>query len=46
MKNPKKFWNWLDVKNEAEVPEELGGDKYMVNGNMVDLSNVGATYVK
>ena len=22
MKNPKKFWNWLDVKNEAEAPEE------------------------
>lgn len=46
MKNPKKFWNWLDVKNEAEVPEERGGDKYMVNGNMVDLSNVGAAYVE
>ena len=22
MKNPKKFWNWLDVKNEADTPEE------------------------
>lgn len=22
MKNPKKFWNWLDVKDEAEAPEE------------------------
>ena len=22
MKNSKKFWNWLDVKNEAEAPEE------------------------
>ena len=22
MKNPKKFWNWLDVKNEADAPEE------------------------
>lgn len=22
MKNPKKFWNWLDVRNEADVPEE------------------------
>ena len=28
------------------IPEEMGGDKYMVNGNMVDLSNVGAAYVK
>ena len=26
------------------IPEELGGNKYMVNGNMVDLSNVGAAY--
>ena len=22
MKNPKKFWNWLDVKDEADAPEE------------------------
>ena len=22
MKNSKKFWNWLDVKNEADTPEE------------------------
>lgn len=22
MKNPKKFWNWLDVKNEADALEE------------------------
>ena len=22
MKNPKKFWNWLDVRDEAETPEE------------------------
>ena len=22
MKNPKKFWNWLDVRDEAEAPEE------------------------
>ena len=28
------------------IPEERGGDTYMVNGNMVDLSNVGAAYVK
>ena len=28
------------------IPEERGGDKYMVNGNMVDLSNVGAAYVE
>ena len=26
------------------IPEELGGNKYMVNGNMVDLRNVGAAY--
>ena len=26
------------------IPEELGGNKYMVNGNMVDLKNVGAAY--
>ena len=26
------------------IPDELGGNKYMVNGNMVDLSNVGAAY--
>lgn len=26
------------------IPEELGGNKYMVNGNMVDLANVGAAY--
>ena len=28
------------------ISEERGGDKYMVNGNMVDLSNVGAAYVE
>ena len=22
MKNPKKFWNWLDVRDEADAPEE------------------------
>ena len=26
------------------IPDELGGNRYMVNGNMVDLSNVGAAY--
>ena len=26
------------------IPDELGGNKYMVNGNMVDLANVGAAY--
>lgn len=26
------------------IPDELGGNKYMVNGNMVDLKNVGAAY--
>ncbi len=24
------------------IPEELGGDKYLVNGNFVDMSNAGA----
>lgn len=28
------------------IPEELGGNKYMVNGNMVDLANVGAAYAE
>ncbi len=26
------------------IPDELGGNRYMVNGNMVDLANVGAAY--
>ena len=26
------------------IPDELGGNKFMVNGNMVDLKNVGAAY--
>lgn len=27
------------------IPDELGGNKFMVNGNMVDLQNVGAAYM-
>lgn len=26
------------------IPDELGGNKFIVNGNMVDLANVGAAY--
>ena len=26
------------------IPDEMGGNKFMVNGNMVDLKNVGAAY--
>ena len=33
-----------ELENLDLIPEELGGNKYMVNGNMVDLSNVGAAY--
>lgn len=33
-----------ELENLDLIPEELGGNKYMVNGNMVDLKNVGAAY--
>ena len=33
-----------ELENLDLIPEELGGNKYMVNGNMVDLRNVGAAY--
>ena len=33
-----------ELENLDLIPEELGGNKYMVNGNMVDLQNVGAAY--
>ena len=26
------------------IPDELGGNKYMVNGNMMPLNDVGAAY--
>ncbi len=29
------------LENMLEIPEELGGNKYMVNGNMIPLSDVG-----
>ena len=28
------------------IPDECGGNKYVINGNMVDLQNVGAAYVE
>ena len=33
-----------ELENLDLIPDELGGNKYMVNGNMVDLANVGAAY--
>ena len=33
-----------ELENLDLIPDELGGNKYMVNGNMVDLVNVGAAY--
>lgn len=33
-----------ELENLDLIPEEQGGNKYMVNGNMVDLKNVGAAY--
>lgn len=32
------------LENMDLIPEEEGGYKFMVNGNMVDLKNVGAAY--
>jgi len=34
-----------DIRSLEEmnlIPEELGGDKYLVNGNFVDMANAGA----
>lgn len=33
-----------ELENLDLIPDKLGGNKYMVNGNMVDLKNVGAAY--
>ncbi len=33
-----------NLENMNEIPDEQGGNKYMVNGNMVSLENVGAAY--
>ena len=33
-----------ELENLDMIPDELGGNKFMVNGNMVDLANVGAAY--
>ena len=35
MKSSKKFWNWLDVKNEADTPEERGLE---INGEIASES--------
>lgn len=32
------------LENLSAVPAELGGNRYMVNGNMVDLKDVGIAY--
>jgi len=32
------------LENMDRIPEELGGDLYMVNGNMVPLKDAGAAY--
>ena len=34
-----------ELENLDMISEEDGGFKFMVNGNMVDLKNVGAAYV-
>jgi len=34
-----------DIRSLEEmnlIPDELGGSKYLVNGNFVDMSNAGA----
>jgi len=33
-----------ELENLDLIPEEKGGDKYLVNGNMLDLENAGAFY--
>ena len=35
MKNSRKFWNWLDVKDEADAPEERGLE---INGEIASES--------
>ena len=32
------------LENWNDIPEERGGDNYMVNGSLVKLENVGAAY--
>lgn len=34
------------LENLNEIPDELGGNNYMVNGNMVKLADAGAAYGK
>jgi HK97 family phage portal protein len=33
-----------ELENMDRIPEELGGDLYLVNGNMLPLEKAGATY--
>lgn len=34
------------LENMNEIPAELGGDKFLVNGSMTPLENAGAAYLK
>lgn len=34
------------LENMDLIPEELGGNKYMCNGNMIDIASVGRQYEK
>ncbi len=34
------------LENMDLIPEELGGNKYMCNGNMIDIASVGKQYEK
>ena len=33
-----------ELENMDRIPEELGGDLYLVNGNMLPLEEAGAAY--
>ena len=35
-----------ELENLDWIPKELGGDRYLVNGNMIDLEKAGAAYEK
>ncbi|MCX4325287.1 MAG: phage portal protein, partial [Lachnospiraceae bacterium] len=35
-----------ELENLDRIPEELGGDLYLINGNMMPLSMSGAAYQK
>jgi hypothetical protein len=34
------------LENMNEIPDELGGNKFLVNGNVCELKNAGAAYVE